>query len=111
MAKLVLELKDKTIVQPQAPDDGHEGSHASIYIIGLPWLCRQHGLRAYPCMLYQPRVTLIPHSLCNYLLLQWDKVPVELMHLHKGKESYMSRVYEVVVNHSKLIISVSLGAP
>lgn len=36
---------------------------------------------------------------------------MELKHLHKGKESFPTRVYEVVVNHSKLIISVSAGAP
>ena len=41
----------------------------------------------------------------------WDACPANLLHLFKGKESYPSIAYEVIVNQRREIMSVTNGHP
>ena len=41
----------------------------------------------------------------------WDNCPASLLHLYKGKESYPSIAYEVIVNQNRQIMSVTCGHP
>jgi hypothetical protein len=41
----------------------------------------------------------------------WDRCPAQLLHLYKGKESYPSIAYNVVVTNRRFIQSVSQGHP
>ena len=39
----------------------------------------------------------------------WNACPANLLHLYKGKESYPSIAYEVIVNQAREIMAVSVG--
>ena len=41
----------------------------------------------------------------------WDACPANLIHLFKGKESFPSIAYEVIVNQTREIMSVTVGHP
>ena len=41
----------------------------------------------------------------------WDACPANMLHLYKGKESYPSIAYEVIVNQKRFIMSVTVGHP
>ena len=41
----------------------------------------------------------------------WDACPSNLLHLYKGKESYPSIAYEVIVNQKRFIMAITVGHP
>ena len=41
----------------------------------------------------------------------WDACPANMLHLYKGKESYPSIAYEVIVNQRRFIMAVTDGHP
>jgi hypothetical protein len=43
--------------------------------------------------------------------IQWDSVPFSLRNQHIGKEGYPTRVFEMTVNHNRLVLSVTAGFP
>ena len=43
--------------------------------------------------------------------IKWDACPSVHAHLHNGKETYPTRVYNVCVDHAKNIVSCSQGFP
>jgi hypothetical protein len=43
--------------------------------------------------------------------VQWDGVGFSARNIHTGKEGYPTRVYEMTVNHNRVILSVTAGFP
>ena len=48
---------------------------------------------------------------CDVVHLAWDKCPAGLASIHRGKEGYPTRAFEVSVTHDKGIIAATTGHP